>query len=76
MPDVHVPTLIVQRRGDRVVRAGAARHLAEHIPASELLMLPGDDHLIWCGDTHAVLTAMEQFVLRHSPASTSQAQAT
>jgi len=30
-------------------------------------VLPGDDHLIWHGDTDAVLGPMERFVARHSP---------
>jgi len=59
-----MPTLIVQREGDLVVRVGAARHLAEHIPRAELVLLPGDDHLIWCGDTDAVLEAMERFIAK------------
>jgi pimeloyl-ACP methyl ester carboxylesterase len=67
LPQVSVPTLIVQRQGDRVVREGAARYLADRIPGSELVVLPGDDHLIWHGDTDAVLGPMERFVARHSP---------
>ena len=57
-----MPTLIVQREGDLVVRTGAARHLAEHIPGAELILLPGADHLLWCGDTDAVLEPMERFI--------------
>lgn len=66
LPQLHVPALVVQRQGDRVVREGAARYLAEHIPGAELLLLPGDDHLIWCGDTDAVLTPVERFVAQHT----------
>ncbi|MCX2864924.1 alpha/beta fold hydrolase [Paucibacter sp. PLA-PC-4] len=62
LPHLRTPTLIVQREGDRVVRAGAARHLAASIPGAELVMLNGNDHLMWCGDTAAVLDQMEQFV--------------
>ena len=61
-----MPVLIVQREGDLVVRVGAARHLAEHIPRAELVLLPGADHLIWCGDTDAVLEAMERFIAAQS----------
>lgn len=74
LPQLGMPTLIVQRQGDRIVREGAARYLAEHIPGAELVMLPGNDHLIWCGDTDAVLEPMEQFVTRHSPTSGKQGE--
>jgi pimeloyl-ACP methyl ester carboxylesterase/DNA-binding SARP family transcriptional activator len=67
LPHLSVPTLIVQRRGDRIVREGAARYLADHIPESELLMLPGDDHLIWCGNIAATLDPMEKFMMRNRP---------
>jgi pimeloyl-ACP methyl ester carboxylesterase len=63
-----MPTLIVQREGDQVVRTGAARHLAEHIPGAELILLPGADHLIWCGDTDAVVEPMERFIAARAAA--------
>lgn len=61
------PTLIVQREGDRIVRAGVARYLAAQIPGAELCLLPGEDHLLWAGDTSAVLDALEDFVQRIVP---------
>jgi len=59
-----VPTLIVQREDDRIVRAGVARYMAARIPDAELRLLPGEDHLLWAGDTDAVLDALEDFVQR------------
>jgi pimeloyl-ACP methyl ester carboxylesterase/DNA-binding SARP family transcriptional activator len=62
LPHVRVPTLVVQRSGDRIVRAGAAAYLAERIQGARLELLPGDDHLLWVGDTDAALTCMERFI--------------
>jgi pimeloyl-ACP methyl ester carboxylesterase/DNA-binding SARP family transcriptional activator len=63
--DVGVPTLVVHRRGDRIVRAGAARYLAAAIPGAELRLLEGDDHFLWHGDSAALLDAIEDFLGRH-----------
>lgn len=57
-----VPTLVIQRQGDRIVREGAGRYLAEAIPGAQLVMLPGEDHWWWHGDADAVLAAIERFV--------------
>jgi pimeloyl-ACP methyl ester carboxylesterase/DNA-binding SARP family transcriptional activator len=65
---LRVPTLVVQREGDLIVRAGVARYLAAQIPAAELHLLPGADHLLWAGDTAAVLDVMEDFVQRRARA--------
>ena len=61
---LRIPTLIVQREGDLIVRAGAARYIAAQIPAAELHLLPGADHLLWAGDPGAVLDVVEDFVQR------------
>jgi pimeloyl-ACP methyl ester carboxylesterase len=47
---IRVPTVILHREGDRVVRTDDARYLADHIPAAKLVLLSGDDHLPWVGD--------------------------
>jgi pimeloyl-ACP methyl ester carboxylesterase len=62
LPHVRVPTLVVQRSGDRIVRASAAVYLAQRIQGARLDLLPGEDHLLWVGDTDAALTSMERFV--------------
>lgn len=65
LPTLRVPTLIVQREADRIVRAGVARYLAARIAGAELRLLPGADHLLWAGDSAAVLDALEDFAQRH-----------
>jgi class 3 adenylate cyclase len=57
---IQVPTLILHREGDRIVRTEEARYLAEHIPTAKLVVLPGEDHLPWVGDQDAVLDEIEE----------------
>lgn len=62
LPALTVPTLVLQRKGDLVVREGAARYLAAHIPRAQLVLLEGADHPLWYGDTAGVLDELERFV--------------
>jgi class 3 adenylate cyclase len=59
---VAVPSLVLHRAGDRHIRVGAGRYLAEHIPAAKYVELPGDDHLFFVGDTDALLDEIEEFL--------------
>ena len=43
LPAVRVPTLIVHRTGERNIRIGQARYMAQRIPGAQLRELPGDD---------------------------------
>jgi class 3 adenylate cyclase len=69
LPAIHVPTLVLNRTGDRWVDVGEARYLAEHIEGAKLVELPGDDHLIYAGDTDGVLDEIEEFLtgVRRAP---------
>jgi pimeloyl-ACP methyl ester carboxylesterase/DNA-binding SARP family transcriptional activator len=62
--EVRVPTLVLQRRGDRVMPAAAAEMLVAGIPGARLAMLEGDDHFLWHGNSDAVLDAVLRFVGR------------
>jgi class 3 adenylate cyclase len=62
LPSISVPTLVVHREGDRAVHPGAGRYLAEHIPDAKLVVLPGDDHLFFVGDTDALVDEIEEFL--------------
>src|SRR6516165_5301566 len=50
LPAISVPTVVLHREGDRFIRPGAGRYLAEHIPRAKFVVLPGDDHLFFGGD--------------------------
>jgi pimeloyl-ACP methyl ester carboxylesterase len=62
LPSIHVPTLVLHRDGDRVMRTAEARYIAEHVPDAKLVVLPGDDHLPWVGDQDALLDEIEEFL--------------
>jgi len=62
LPTIAVPTLVIHREGDRYIRLGAGRYLAEHIPGAKFVVLPGDDHLFFVGDTDALVDEIEEFL--------------
>jgi class 3 adenylate cyclase len=41
---------------------GAGRYLAEHIPNARFVVLSGDDHLLYVGDTDALVDEIEEFL--------------
>jgi class 3 adenylate cyclase len=62
LPTINVPTLVLHRRGDRVVNWRAGRALASQIPGARYVELAGIDHLPWAGDAEAVLGEVEEFL--------------
>jgi pimeloyl-ACP methyl ester carboxylesterase len=59
---ISAPTLVLHRRGDRAVRIGAGRHLAENIARAQFIELDGADHWVFAGDQKRVLASIRQFV--------------
>ncbi|MCK5456928.1 MAG: adenylate/guanylate cyclase domain-containing protein [Melioribacteraceae bacterium] len=62
LDSIKVPTLLLHRTGDKDVHIEEAKYIAEHIPNSKLVELPGDDHLFWTGDSYSVLAEIEEFI--------------
>ncbi|HEX3795830.1 MAG TPA: adenylate/guanylate cyclase domain-containing protein [Acidimicrobiales bacterium] len=62
LPALSVPTLVLHREGDRYVRIGAGRYLADHIPGANFIELPGEDHYFFVGDSDALLDEIEEFL--------------
>lgn len=50
LPSIHVPALIVHRRGDTTISFAGAEELAEGIPGARLVELDGVDHIPFVGD--------------------------
>ena len=62
LPTIAVPTLVMHRRGDRVVNRRAGAWMASQIPGARYVELPGQDHFPWTGDMDRVLAEVEEFV--------------
>ena len=69
LPAVRVPTLVLQRTGDRLVQLEAGRDLAARIPGARFVELPGEDHTPWVGDIDPLIGEVEEFLtgIRHGP---------
>jgi len=63
LPAVHVPTLILHREGDRAMKMEEARFMATNIDGARLVLLPGEDHLVWVGETEPLLDALHEFLV-------------
>jgi len=62
LPQVAVPTLVMHRIGDRVNEADHSRYLVDRIPGARWVELPGDDFMLWAGDTDAIVDEVEEFL--------------
>jgi len=62
LPVIQVPTLIMHRKDDKDIDIGGSRYLASQIRGAKMVELPGDDHIIWVGDTHRLLDEIEMFI--------------
>ena len=61
LPLVHAPTLVLHRRGDRIVNVRNARWLAEQLPNARYVELEGSDHAP-VADPDQILDEIELFV--------------
>jgi class 3 adenylate cyclase len=71
LPAIRTPTLVMHRRGDRVVNYRAARWLAEQIEGSRYVEFEGEDHFPWVGEGgDEILDVVEEFLtgVRPGPA--------
>jgi pimeloyl-ACP methyl ester carboxylesterase len=59
--------VVVVRTEDLWLSAGTGRYLAEHIPGTQLLELPGVVVDPWVGDAEPVLPAVEAFLATIQP---------
>jgi pimeloyl-ACP methyl ester carboxylesterase len=64
---IHVPTLVLHRRGDRLIDVSVGRYLAAHIAGARYVELDGDDHLAYTGDVDQLAAEIEEFVTGSRP---------
>jgi class 3 adenylate cyclase len=62
LPALRVPTLVLHRRGDRVVNRRAGKWMADQIPGARYVELPGQDHMPWAGDLDGVIEEIREFL--------------
>ncbi len=62
LPQIGVPTLILQRAENVFFSPAHGRHLAENIPGAKLVELPGADTLYWVGDVEPMIDEIGEFV--------------
>jgi class 3 adenylate cyclase len=67
LPTVRCPTLVMHRKDNLIVEVGNGRYLAENIPESKYIELPGADHYPWYDDADTVLDHIEEFMTGHLP---------
>lgn len=64
LADIDRPTLVLHRRDDLAIKAGAGRYLASRIPGARYVELPGRDHWWWVGDKDIILEEVDRFAAR------------
>ena len=62
-----MPTLVLHRRGDRIVSEGQVAYVAEQIEDARLVEVDGDDHLPFVGNGDAIVDEVEEFVTGSRP---------
>jgi pimeloyl-ACP methyl ester carboxylesterase len=65
--DVRVPTIVLHAAGDRVVRAGNGRALAQAIPGARLVEAPGDDHAFLFARRKVLISELERLLDGFAP---------
>jgi len=68
LPAIHVPTLVIQRLGDRITPPCHGRYLASHIAGARYFEQPGDHSLRFAGsgDSDALFAEIEGFLAEAS----------
>jgi len=61
LPAISAPTLVMHRRGDRLMPQAAGRAVAECIPGARFIELDGDDHLP-IADPGQIVDEIEEFL--------------
>ena len=59
---IHVPTLVIGRTGDPTFPIEDVQRTAEGIPGARFVELPGQDHVLFFGDTERLLVEIEHFL--------------
>ena len=73
---IRVPTLVIHRTEDVLIRVEGGRYLAQNIPGARYIELPGKDHLPFVGDNATeIADAIEEFLTGSRPGGRRQSSA-
>lgn len=67
LSSVAAPTIVLHRTNDANISIDGGRALADGIPGTRLIELPGSDHLPFFGESTALLTEIQEFVTGNRP---------
>jgi class 3 adenylate cyclase len=59
---IKVPTLVLHREDNQVIRVGAGKYLAEHLPNAKFVALPGDQYALLTGDIDSFVDEIEELL--------------
>jgi class 3 adenylate cyclase len=59
--DVVAPVLVTNRADAHIIGRDQSRYLAEHLPDARRVEFPGEDYMLWLGDTDAILDEIQEF---------------
>jgi pimeloyl-ACP methyl ester carboxylesterase len=62
LPSIRVPTLVLHRSGDRLIRPAQGRYIADHIAGATYVELSGDNHLWFLGDQDGLIDEIQAFL--------------
>lgn len=62
LPDLHVPTLVVNRLDDPFALPAWSDAIAEALPDAQHVRIPGSDHMPWMGDRDPIIRAIGEFL--------------
>jgi class 3 adenylate cyclase len=67
LPAIRVPTLVLHRVDDPLIPVDHGRYFAAHIPGAKYVELPGNDRLVFAGDTDRLVDEIEEFLTGTRP---------
>jgi class 3 adenylate cyclase/alpha-beta hydrolase superfamily lysophospholipase len=74
MPLIRVPTLVMHRKDDRMMDPRHALIWAERIPDAKYVELPGDETMLFLGDSEGAVGEVEEFLTGRRSGSAPQRQ--
>jgi class 3 adenylate cyclase len=65
LPSVRVPTLVLHRSSDALIRVEHGNELGRLIPDAKYIEYAGADHAFWLGDVDGLVGDVEEFITGH-----------